>query len=149
MDTITPTLWINGHDLEEVAAYYCSVFDDAEVTGRSPWTVELRLHGQPFTLLQGGETTFVANESVSFALSLDDQAEVDRFWAHFADGGQPGPCGWIRDRWGFSWQVVPRRMLELLGSDDPAAVQRVTECFMAVDGRAFDIAELEAAYAGA
>lgn len=148
MDAITPTLWINGHDLDEVAAYYVDALG-GEVTGRSPWTVQLELAGQPFTLLQGAETHFTPNESVSLALSLADQEEVDRIWDHFAADGEPSACGWIKDRYGFSWQVVPRRLLELLSGDDCEAVQRVTECFMQVRGRAFDIAELEAAYAGA
>jgi predicted 3-demethylubiquinone-9 3-methyltransferase (glyoxalase superfamily) len=147
MDAITPTLWINGHDLDEVAAYYVEGLG-GEVTGRSPWTVELALGGQPFTLLQGGETRFTPSEAVSFALTLDSQEEVDRIWDFFAAEGVPGPCGWIADRYGFSWQVVPRRLNELLSGDDPEAVQRVTACFMQVRGRAFDVAELEAAYAG-
>lgn len=148
MDALTPTLWINGHDLDEVADYYVAGLG-GEVVARSPWTVQLLLAGRPVTLLQGGETRFEPNESVSLALSLDDQDEVDRVWAHFAAEGRPSACGWIADRYGFSWQVVPRRLHELLAGDDAAAVRRVTECFLQVRGRAFDIAELEAAYAGA
>ncbi|WP_051706550.1 VOC family protein [Nocardioides aequoreus] len=144
---ITPTLWVNGHDLRQVADYYLEVFD-GKVTGDSPFTVQVTLDGVPFTLLQGGETRFEPNESVSFALSLPDQESVDRVWDHFAKEGVPSACGWIKDRYGFSWQVVPTRLYEMLTGDDAEATARVTECFLQVHGRAFDIAELEAAYAG-
>lgn len=147
MSGIIPSLWINGHALREVAGYYLQAFE-GEVISEDQFSLDLSLDGQRVTLIQGGDHRFVPNESVSLALSLPDQAAVDRVWQHFAAEGEPSACGWIKDRYGFSWQVVPTRLYEMLASDDPAAVARVTECFMKVRERAFDIAELEAAYAG-
>jgi predicted 3-demethylubiquinone-9 3-methyltransferase (glyoxalase superfamily) len=160
MEPITPTLWINGEDMDEAAAFYCSLFGDGRVTGSNDYGPDagewagkamvkrLELNGQPFVLLNGGTTTFTPNESVSFVLTCADQSEVDRLWKVLADGGQPGPCGWIKDRYGFSWQVVPKALFEMLDDPDGEKVQRVTACFMQVDGRAFDVAELQAAYDG-
>lgn len=159
MGPITPTLWINGEDMDAAARYYLDAFGGEVVhaldyppgAGEHAGTrmvVVLSLAGQQFCLLNGADTHFTPNESVSFELSLDDQAEVDRLWEHFAKEGRPGPCGWIADRYGFSWQVVPRVLHEMLSDPDPERVSRVTACFMAVDGRAFDIAELQAAYDG-
>ena len=160
MEPITPTLWINGEDMDEAATFYCSLFDDGRVTGSNDYGPDagewagkamvkrLELNGQPFVLLNGGSTVFTPNESVSFVLTCEDQSEVDRLWKVLTDGGEPGPCGWIKDRFGFSWQVTPTVLHRMLDDPDPEKVQRVTAAFMQVDGRAFDIAELEAAYAG-
>jgi len=159
MGPITPTLWINGEDMDAAASYYTDVFggsvvhsldygpEAGELAGVRMLVV-LDLNGQQFSLLNGGGHHFTPNESVSFELSLDDQAEVDRVWDHFAKEGRPGPCGWIADRYGFSWQVVPSVLNDMLRDPDPERVARVTACFMAVDGRAFDIEELRAAYDG-
>ncbi len=160
MEPITPTLWINGEDMDEAATFYCSLFDDGRVTGSNDYGPDagewagkamvkrLELNGQPFVLLNGGSTVFTPNESVSFVLTCEDQSEVDRLWKVLTDGGEPGPCGWIKDRYGFSWQVTPKALFEMLGDPDSEKVQRVTACFMQVNGRALDIAELQAAYDG-
>jgi len=159
MEQITTTLWINDN-LEEAAEFYCSLFQDSRVTGSNDYgpdagpyagqkmVIRLELNGQPYVLLNGGDTTFTPNESISFAVGCESQDEVDRLWEALEDGGVPGPCGWIKDRYGFSWQVTPTRLYEMLDDRDPEKVQRVTEAFMAVDKRKFEISELEAAYEG-
>jgi predicted 3-demethylubiquinone-9 3-methyltransferase (glyoxalase superfamily) len=159
MEQITPTLWINDN-LEEAAEFYCSLFPESQVTGSNDFgpdageyagkkmVIRLELLGQPYVLLNGGDTRFTPNESVSFAVGCDTQEEVDRLWEALVPGGEPGPCGWIKDRYGFSWQVTPTVLYKMLDDSDPEKVQRVTACFMQVDGRQFDIAELEAAFEG-
>jgi predicted 3-demethylubiquinone-9 3-methyltransferase (glyoxalase superfamily) len=159
MQDITTTLWINGK-VEEAADFYCSLFEDSKITGSNDFgpdageyagqkmVVRFELMGQPYIALNGGETFFTPNESVSFAVGCDSQDEVDRLWEALAAGGEPGQCGWIKDRFGFSWQVTPTRLYQMLDDPDPEKVQRVTACFMQVNGRQFDIAELEAAFEG-
>lgn len=160
MHQIIPTLWINDGKIEEAAQFYCSLLPDSKVTGSNDYgpdageyagqkmVVRLDLLGQPYVLLNGGGTSFTPNESVSFEVGCENQEEVDRLWAALADGGEPGPCGWIKDRYGFSWQVNPTVLYTMLDDPDPEKVQRVTACFMKVDKRPFDIAELEAAFEG-
>ncbi len=160
MEQIVPTMWINDGKIEEAADFYCSLLPDTKVTGSNDYgpdageyagqkmVVRLDLLGQPYVLLNGGSTSFTPNESVSFSVGCETQEEVDRLWDGLADGGEPGPCGWIKDRYGFSWQVTPTALHRMLDDPDPEKVQRVTACFMQVDGRAFDIAELEAAFEG-
>ncbi len=160
MAEITTTLWINDGRVEEAAAFYCSLFADSKITGTNEYgpdageyagekmVVRLELMGRPYVALNGGATRFVPNESVSFAVGCEDQGEVDRLWEALVLGGEPGPCGWLKDRFGFSWQITPTALHRMLDDPDPERVQRVTAAFMQVDGRPFDIAELEAAYAG-
>lgn len=159
MQSIIPTLWINDGAIEEAAAYYCSVFDGSE-TGSTTYgpeageyagkkvTVQLELNGQQFVLLNGGSTSFTPNESVSFAIGCEGQEEVDRVWDALVDGGEPGPCGWCKDRYGFSWQVTPVELYRMLEDPDPEKVARVSQCLMQVRGRAFDLEELRAAFDG-
>ena len=159
MQEITPTLWISD-DMDEAAQFYCSLFEDSRITGSNDYgpdageyagnkmVIRLELQGQPYVLLNGGDTRFTPNESVSFAVGCDSQGEVDGLWAALEQGGEPGPCGWIKDRYGFSWQVYPAVLDKMIGDSDPERVQRVTACFMAVDKRAFRIDELEAAFEG-
>lgn len=160
MKQLTTTLWINDGRIEEAAAFYASVLEDARITGSNdygpdagPWAgqkmvIRLDALGHHWVLINGGDTSFTPNDSVSFALECEDQAEVDRYWAALVDGGQPGPCGWLKDRYGFSWQVTPTALYEMMDDPDPEKVRRVTACFMQVNGRAFDIEELRAAYDG-
>jgi predicted 3-demethylubiquinone-9 3-methyltransferase (glyoxalase superfamily) len=160
MHPIIPTLWINDGRIEEAADFYCSVFANSRVTGSNDYgadagdyagqkmVIRIELQGQPYVLINGGDTSFQANESVSFEVGCDSQDEVDRLWAALVEGGQPGPCGWLKDRYGFSWQVTPSVLHEMLDDADPEKVRRVTACFMAVDGRKLEIAELEAAFEG-
>ena len=127
MQKITPCLWFDTQ-AEEAANFYVSLFDDAEVTrverldgtpsGDNVALVFFRLAGQDYMAINGGPQ-FPFTEAVSFHVSCKDQDEVDRFWAQLtADGGEEGQCGWLKDRFGLSWQIVPERMGELLGDPD-------------------------------
>jgi predicted 3-demethylubiquinone-9 3-methyltransferase (glyoxalase superfamily) len=158
MPTLTPNLWFDK-DAEEAANFYAAIFPDSRVdnVSRAPadfpgghkgdvLTVNWTMSGQPFTGINGGPE-FKFSEAISFSIDCADQAEVDRYWdALTADGGEPGPCGWLKDRFGLSWQVVPRRLNELLAGDDPAAAQRAMEAMLQM-GK-LDVAGLEAAYRG-
>ena len=106
-------------------------------------TVDFTLNGQHFQGLNGGPD-FSFNEAVSFVIECEDQAEVDRMWdALTADGGEPGPCGWLKDRFGLSWQIVPRQLNELVGDPDPERARRAMEAMLKM-GK-IDVAELQAA----
>jgi predicted 3-demethylubiquinone-9 3-methyltransferase (glyoxalase superfamily) len=161
MRQITPNLWINDGPVEDAVAFWCSVLPDSKVVSSvshgpdagdlagQTMAVNFVLQGQPFTAINGGGTRFEPSEAVSLAVPCDTQDEIDQLWDAFAEGGEPGPCGWVKDRYGFSWQVYPAVLDEMMNDPDPARVQRVVACFMQIDGRAFDIAELQAAYDGA
>ena len=137
-----PCLWFNGQ-AEEAARFYASLIPNSSVENvwRSPaetpsgpagmaLTVDFTLYGQHFQGLNGGPD-FKFNESVSFVIEVEDQAEVDRLWeALTADGGQPSQCGWLKDRFGLSWQIVPRRLFELLGDKDPDRARRAMEAML-------------------
>ncbi|MGM0783993.1 MAG: VOC family protein [Pseudomonadota bacterium] len=138
MQRITPCLWFDGQ-AEEAARFYVSLFPDSWIDRvvRSPedtpsgpsgmvLTVEFTLSGSRFVGLNGGPQ-FPFSEAVSFQIDCADQAEVDRYWAALSDGGNEGQCGWIKDRWGLSWQVVPRRLHELLSDSDPDRARRAME----------------------
>jgi predicted 3-demethylubiquinone-9 3-methyltransferase (glyoxalase superfamily) len=158
MRTPYPCLWFDG-DAEEAAAFYASLLPDSRVdkVWRSPadtpsgpagmvLTVDFTVAGQRFQGLNGGPQ-FRFNEAVSFVIECEDQVEVDRLWdALAADGGEPGPCGWIKDRFGLSWQIVPRRLDELMNDPDPGRARRATEAMLRM-GK-IDIAELERAADG-
>ena len=106
-------------------------------------TVDFTLAGQDFQGLNGG-SDFKFNEAISFSVDCADQAEVDRLWSALtADGGEPGPCGWLKDRWGVSWQIVPRRLVEMLADPDPERARRTMEAMLKM-GK-IEIAQLEAA----
>ena len=155
---ITPCLWFN-HNGEEAANFYASLLPDSRVGKimRSPadnpstpagavLTVEFTVAGQEFLALNGGPQ-FPFTEAVSFMIHCDDQAEVDRLWdALIADGGKPVECGWLKDRFGLSWQIVPKGMLELLNDPDPGKAKRAMEAMMTMVK--IDIAEVERAAAG-
>ncbi len=159
MTAITPCLWFD-RQAEEAATFWSSIFPDSHVdavhraASATPSgekgtviTVEFTLRGVPFVGLNGGPD-FRFNEAISFMVDCADQAEVDRYWdALTAGGGEPGPCGWLKDRYGVSWQIVPRRLLELTqGADDPAGAERAMQAMLQM-GK-IEIAELERAYAG-
>jgi len=158
MPAITPCLWFDGK-ARDAAEFYASVFPDSRVdkvdrsaaeTPSGPkgmvLTVEFTLSGQPFVGLNGGPD-FQFNEAISFMVDCADQAEVDHYWeALTAGGGQPGPCGWLKDRFGVSWQVIPRRLNELVGGPDAAAAERAMKAMLEMSK--IDVAELERAYAG-
>jgi predicted 3-demethylubiquinone-9 3-methyltransferase (glyoxalase superfamily) len=155
MKPITPCLWFDDQG-EEAAEFYTGLFPDSRITnvfrsgpaGPDPegkvLTVEFELNGRPFLALNGGpEPGFRFSEAISFQVFCDSQEEVDRYWTAFGDGGEPGPCGWIKDRFGLSWQVVPNRLPELLQDPDRERAQRVMAAMMKM-GK-LEIAELEAA----
>jgi predicted 3-demethylubiquinone-9 3-methyltransferase (glyoxalase superfamily) len=160
MQQITPNLWINDGLIDEAVDFYCSLFENSAVVSSSDYgpdageyagqtmAVNFELMGQPYTAINGADTRFEASEAVSLAVPCDTQEEIDRLWEALVEGGEPGPCGWLKDRFGFSWQVYPAVLDAMLTDSDPAKVQRVTACFMAIDKRAFRIDELEAAYNG-
>ena len=155
---VYPCLWFDGN-AEEAANFYASLIPESRVDGiwRSPadtpsgpagmvLTVDFTLAGQRFTGLNGGPN-FKFNESVSFVIECEDQAEVDRLWdALIADGGEPGPCGWLKDRFGLSWQIVPKEMNAMLESSDTEGARRAMEAMLKM-GK-LDVAELRRAYEG-
>ncbi len=151
---LTPMLWYDGQ-AEEAAKFYASIFKNARVTKVSRYgetgpgpkgsvmVAEFEIEGQKFLALNGGPQ-FKFNESVSFVISCDSQAEVDYFWEKLtADGGEESMCGWLKDKYGLSWQVTPTRLLELVQSDDAAKSQRAMQAMMQM--RKIDIAKIEEA----
>jgi predicted 3-demethylubiquinone-9 3-methyltransferase (glyoxalase superfamily) len=158
MSKISPCLWFDGR-AEEAAAFYTSLFPNSRIerVNRSPGetpsgpegmvlTVDFTLGGEPFIALNGGPD-FQFNEAVSFSIDCEDQAEVDRYWdALIADGGEPSVCGWLKDRFGVSWQVVPRVLPEYLSADDREAAKRALDAMLKMTK--LDVATLREAYEG-
>jgi predicted 3-demethylubiquinone-9 3-methyltransferase (glyoxalase superfamily) len=161
MQKITPFLWFD-HQAEEAAKFYTSVFKNSKVgkilrydeaTAKaaggpvgSVLTIEFEIEGQKFTALNGGPQ-FKFNESVSFVVYCQTQDEVDYFWQKLtADGGQESECGWLRDKFGLSWQVTPTVLIEMLHDKDPKKSGRVMNAMMQM--QKIDISKLKAAYAG-
>jgi predicted 3-demethylubiquinone-9 3-methyltransferase (glyoxalase superfamily) len=150
-------LWFNG-EAEEAAEFYTGIFPNSRIdkVGRATadypsgkkgdlLTVDFTLDGQRFQGLNGGPD-FTFNEAVSFVIDCEDQAEIDRYWdALTAGGGEPGPCGWLKDRFGVSWQVVPQRLYEMLDGP-PDAAERAFAAMLQM-GK-LEVAELEEAYEG-
>lgn len=153
MSKITPWLWFDT-EAEEAATFYTSVFANSRIhditrygaAGPRPegtvMTVSFELDGQQLVALNGGPE-FNFNEAVSFQVPCADQAEVDSLWGQLTDGGEEGPCGWLKDRFGLSWQIVPSRLGELLGDPDAGRSQRAMRAMLAM--KKIDIAALEAA----
>ncbi len=158
MSRITPCLWYN-HDAEEAARFYVTLFPDSRVDNvlRSPadnpsmkeggvLVVEFTLDGLPYIGLNGGPS-FPFTEAVSFQVRTGDQAETDRLWdALIADGGEESQCGWLKDRWGLSWQITPGRLLELIADPDKDRARRAMEAMLEM--RKIDIAAVERAADG-
>jgi predicted 3-demethylubiquinone-9 3-methyltransferase (glyoxalase superfamily) len=141
MQDIKPCLWFDGN-AEEAATFYVSLFPDSRIDEvmRAPadypsgkagdvLTVDFTLAGRPYQGLNGGPQ-FKFTEAVSFSILCEDQAEVDRLWDSLTDGGEPGPCGWLKDRWGLSWQIVPKLLPKLLADPDRARAGRAMEAMM-------------------
>jgi predicted 3-demethylubiquinone-9 3-methyltransferase (glyoxalase superfamily) len=153
MQKITPCLWFNT-EAEEAATFYCSVFKNARIVAISRYgeagprpagmvmTVAFELDGQEYVALNGGPE-FTFNEAVSFQVNCASQEEVDEFWERLSEGGELGPCGWLKDKYGVSWQVTPTRLGELLADPDAEKAQRVMKAMLQM-GK-LDIAELERA----
>ena len=157
MPRITPNLWFDT-EAEEAARFYTSVFPNSAIGAISRYndagpreagtvlTVEFVLDGQDFTAINGGPQ-FPFTEAVSLLINCQDQEEVDHYWAALtADGGEEGQCGWLKDRFGLSWQVVPAGMAEALNQPDPAAAERAMKAMLAMTK--IDVAALHAAAAG-
>ena len=145
MKKITPFLWFDGN-IEQVVDFYTTVFPNAHVVSMNPVTAAFVIEGQEFIALNGGPQ-FKFNEAVSFFIRCETQSEIDYFWQHLtADGGVESQCGWLKDKFGLSWQVVPSLLGEYLGSPDRARAQRVMQAMLKMTK--LDIAALEVAYEG-
>jgi len=157
MTKITPSLWFDTQG-EEAARFYTSVFPNSrilEVTHYGPagprpegmvMTVSFELDGQRFIGINGGPD-FTLDEAISFEVSCADQDEVDRYWSTLSEGGEEGPCGWLKDKFGLSWQIAPTRLTELLSDPDEAKSQRVMTAMLKMKKIEIDALERAAAQA--
>lgn len=156
MNKLSPFLWFDNQ-AEQAAKFYTELFPDSRITRIVPYyegapmekpsdtlTVEFEIFGKPFVALNGGPM-FTFSEAVSFVIHCDSQEEVDRYWQALGEG-RPGQCGWIKDRFGLSWQVVPRVLDEYLADSDPQKAQRVFSAMITMEK--MDIAALEKAHRG-
>jgi predicted 3-demethylubiquinone-9 3-methyltransferase (glyoxalase superfamily) len=153
---IIPNLWFDTQ-AEDAANFYVSVFKNSRIvdvtryTDAGPreagmvMTIEFELDGQRFVAINGGPE-FTFDEAVSFAIMCGDQDEVDSYWEQLTDGGEEGPCGWLKDRFGLSWQVVPTGMEEMLHDPDPARAERAMRAMLGM--RKIDIAAIRSAADG-
>jgi len=153
---IAPCIWLDS-EAEEAAHFYVGIFKNSRIVTTAHYPdnpykpagsvlqVEVELDGQPFTLLNGGPGHELT-DALSLEIRCDDQAEVDHYWDRLTDGGQEIACGWLKDRYGVSWQVVPRGFYEVMGSDDKEAVQRAFDAMITMTK--LDLAALERAAAG-
>lgn len=145
MSAITPFLWFDAGQLEEALRFYASVFQGARIVSRGPRSAELELLGQRFLALDA-ERRDPFTEAISLFVSCKDQAEVDYYWnALTADGGAESRCGWLKDRFGISWQVIPEALGRCLGDRDPARAQRALAAMLKM--KKIVVADLEAAVA--
>lgn len=153
---ITPFLWFDT-EAEEAAHHYTAIFEDSRIVkvDRYPegtpmpagtvMTVEFELAGQRYVAMNGGPE-FTFNEAVSLSVACEDQEEVDYFWSRLCEGGEEGPCGWLKDKYGLSWQVTPRVLDEMITDPDPEKAKRVTKAMMGM--KKIDIQGLRDAYQG-
>lgn len=162
IQSIVPCLWFDSQ-AEEAAKFYTGIFDGGRITqvsyytevgreqhGQEPGTVltvEFEINGQKFTALNGGPL-FKFSEAISFQVLCESQQEVDRYWTHLGEGGDPAAqqCGWLKDKYGVSWQIVPRVLVEMLKDSLSPRAQRTMAALMQM--KKLDIAELQRAYAG-
>jgi predicted 3-demethylubiquinone-9 3-methyltransferase (glyoxalase superfamily) len=156
MQKITPFLWYSA-EAEQAAAYYASVFPDSRITrvtalpSESPSgpsgsvkIVEFELFGQAFTAMSAGPLD-PFNHSVSFVVNCDDQAEIDRYWNALLDGGRAEQCGWLKDRFGLSWQIVPSVLSRMMSDPDPVKAKRAADAMLKMVK--IDVGVLQAAFA--
>lgn len=149
MQKITPFLWFEDN-LKEAVEFYTSVFKDSKVINMSDSTpvpsATFELNGQQFMAMQAGPQ-FKFNEAVSFYVDCKDQAEVDYYWnALTANGGQESMCGWLKDKYGLSWQIIPKQLMQLMSDKDQQKAQRVMQAMLKM--RKIIVADLEKAYNG-
>jgi predicted 3-demethylubiquinone-9 3-methyltransferase (glyoxalase superfamily) len=156
MPRITPNLWFDTQGLE-AAEFYVSVFPNSKITNVSRYgeagpreagmvlTVDFELDGQPYTAINGGPH-FTFNEAISLLINCADQDEVDYYWDKLLEGGEPSQCGWLKDKFGLSWQVVPTGMGDLMADPDPERSQRAMKAMLGMVK--LDLAALQAAADG-
>ncbi len=155
MNEITACLWFDTEG-EDAAKFYTSVFPNSRIVDVARYgsagpreegavmTVEFELDGHKFVALNGGPD-FTFNEAISFQVSCKTQEEVDAFWSTLSEGGEEGPCGWLKDKYGVSWQIVPTRLPELLGDPDREKAQRVMQAMLKMKKIEIDALERAAA----
>jgi predicted 3-demethylubiquinone-9 3-methyltransferase (glyoxalase superfamily) len=151
---ITTFLWFNGN-AEEAANHYTSVFKNSKILSMTRYgeagpgpkgtvmTVAFQLEGQEFVALNGGPQ-FKFTEAISLVVNCETQKEVDEFWSKLSAGGEEGPCGWLKDKFGLSWQIVPSALVKMIQDEDPKKSKRVMEAMFQM--KKLDIARLEHAY---
>ncbi len=155
MQKIKTFLWFDSQ-AEDAANFYVSIFNDAKIlrvthygsagpgAEGSVMTVDFQLFGQDYTALNGGPL-FTFNESISLEVNCDSQDEIDEYWTKLTgDGGQPGDCGWLKDKYGLSWQIVPAQLVDMISDPDQAKGQRVMAAMLTM--KKMDMAELRRAY---
>jgi predicted 3-demethylubiquinone-9 3-methyltransferase (glyoxalase superfamily) len=153
MPRITPNLWFDSES-EAAAEFYVSIFPNSKITNVTQYTesgpreagtvmtVDFELDGQPFTAINGGPE-FSFDEAVSLLISCKDQDEIDYYWTKLTDGGEESMCGWLKDRYGLSWQVVPEGWDDLFKEDDPGRADRAMKALLGM--KKLDLAAIEAA----
>jgi predicted 3-demethylubiquinone-9 3-methyltransferase (glyoxalase superfamily) len=153
MPRITPNLWFDSNG-QEAAEFYVSVFPNSKITNVTRYTeagpgpagtvvtVDFELDGQPYTVINGGPE-FTFNEAISLLINCADQEEVDYYWSKLSEGGSEGPCGWLKDRYGVSWQVCPTELIELINDPDQGRSARAMSAMFQM--KKLDIAALRAA----
>ncbi len=156
MNKITPFLWFDNQ-AEEAMNFYVSLFKNSKVVNVSRYgegapvpagtvmSATFELDGQTIMALNGGPQ-FKFTEAISFFVDCENQAEVDHFWNKLCEGGEPGPCGWLKDKFGLSWQVIPKQLGQLLGDPDPDKSRRAMEAMLKMSK--IDVAALQQAYNG-
>jgi predicted 3-demethylubiquinone-9 3-methyltransferase (glyoxalase superfamily) len=156
MQRITPNLWFDTQ-AEEAAAFYVSVFPNSRIVSVARYpegapreagmvmTVEFELDGERVIAINGG-TQFTFDEAVSLMITCETQAEIDHYWERLTDGGEEGPCGWLKDRFGLSWQVAPTGMDEVFSDPDPERARRAMQAMLGM--KKLDVAALQAAADG-
>jgi predicted 3-demethylubiquinone-9 3-methyltransferase (glyoxalase superfamily) len=157
MQRITPNLWFDDQ-AEEAAKFYTTVFKNSKINAIAHYgsagprpagtvmMVDFELDGQQFTALNGGPADFQFNEALSLIVNCASQEEVDYFWQTLSEGGEEGACGWLRDKYGVSWQIIPTAMNEMISDPDPGRSQRAMQAMLQM--KKIDIAAIERAYRG-
>ena len=142
MQKITPFLWFDNQ-AEQAAKFYCSIFKNSKIVNSSPMIVTFELEGEKFMALNGGPQ-FKFTEAISFFVDCETQEEVNYYWEKLSEGGNESQCGWLKDKFGMSWQIIPSILGKLMGDPDHVKSQRVMNAMLQM--RKIDIAKLKEAY---